>query len=200
MSKWQFVIATRNKDKLIEIKSIFEDERWELISMFEFPDSDEIIENGNTFLENAFIKAFASFRLTGITSLGEDSGLEVDYLNGSPGIFSSRFAGEKGDYRDNNKKLLNLMKGVPREKRTAKFRCVVALADNDNKFWVEGNCNGIILPEYRGEQGFGYDPLFYVPDLDKTFAEMSLKQKRKVSHRGMAFRKMAALIEKDFIK
>ena len=192
----QILLATRNRDKFKEIKEILGENEWELLSLENFPETVDVIEDGKTFSENALKKARAAFKVTGIPALADDSGLEVDYLNGAPGVFSSRFAGENASYRDNNEKLLYLMKNVPWEKRKAKFRCVVALVDNEGEKWVEGVCDGIILPEYRGEDGFGYDPLFFIPEKNKTFAEMTTEEKNKISHRGKAFRKMAELLRK----
>ena len=190
----RFVLATRNTHKVDEIRDILRDEKLELLSLLDFKFTFEVIENGNTFLSNALKKARAAFRSTGIPSLADDSGLEVDYLNGGPGIHSNRFAGENGNYAANNQKLLKLLDGLPEGKRTAKFRCVVACADGKKEKYTEGICKGIILSEYRGHNGFGYDPLFFIPEKGRTFAEMSQKEKNKISHRGIAFRKMAAIL------
>jgi len=191
------LLATRNRDKFKEIKEILGENKWKLLSLEHFPETAEVIEDGKTFSDNALKKARAAFKATGIPSLADDSGVEVDYLNGAPGVFSSRFAGEKASYRDNNEKLLSLMKDVPMERRKARFKCVVALVDDKEEKWVEGVCDGIILSEYRGENGFGYDPLFFVPEKNKTFAEMTRREKNEISHRGKAFRKMAELLRKD---
>ncbi len=187
----RLVIATRNRDKVREIRYIIKDEKWELLSLWDFPTMAEVIEDGKTLLENALKKSRASFVWTGIPSLADDTGLEVDRLNGAPGVRSSRFAGEKVSYHQNNEKLLRLLKGVPLEERTARFRCAVAFIDKKGEQWVEDTCEGIILSEYRGDGGFGYDPLFYIPAIGKTFAEMSPEEKNAISHRGKAFRKMA---------
>jgi len=191
----RLVIATRNQDKVREICDIMKNEKWELLSLLDFLKMAEVIEDGKTLLDNALKKARASFVWTGIPSLADDTGLEVDRLDGAPGVWSSRFAGEKVSYRRNNEKLLRLLKGVPRGERTAHFRCTVAFVDRKGEQWVEDVCDGIILPEYRGKGGFGYDPLFYVPEIGKTFAEMSPEEKNEVSHRGKAFRKMAELLK-----
>jgi len=194
MTRRRFLLATRNRDKFKEIREILGKNEWELLSLEDFPETVEVVEDGKTFYENALKKARAAFTATRIPSLADDSGLEVDYLDGVPGVLSSRFAGENASYRDNNEKLLRLMKEVPWEKRKAKFRCVVALVNGEEEKWVEGVCNGIILSEYRGGDGFGYDPLFFVPEENKTFAEMTVREKNKISHRGKAFRKMAELL------
>jgi len=194
MDPKRFVLATRNPDKVREIQGILEEEAWELLSLLDFPQAGEVYENGKTFLDNALEKARASYQWTGIPSLADDSGLEVDYLGGAPGVRSSRFAGEGKDYRKNNAKLLGLLKDVPREKRTARFRCIVALVDGEEERWVEGVCDGVVLEELCGDSGFGYDPVFFVPEKQKTFAEMTAEEKNAISHRGIAFRKMAQVI------
>jgi XTP/dITP diphosphohydrolase len=183
-------LATRNPDKIREIRVILNHPQFDLVSLLDFPEMGEIVEDGETLKANALKKAREAFQWTEIPSIADDTGLEVDFLNGAPGVRSSRFAGEDTSYRDNCEKLLGLMKGVPVEKRTARFRCVVAYADSNEEFTVEGLCEGMILDAYRGEGGFGYDPLFYLPEIGKTFAEMNTEEKNRISHRGIAFRKM----------
>jgi XTP/dITP diphosphohydrolase len=181
------VLATRNAGKVREIEDILAPHGFEVISLQEFPEIGEIIEDGSTFKENAMIKATTVAGYTGLIALADDSGLEVDALDGAPGIHSSRFAGEEKDDQANNRKLLELISDIPAEQRTARFKCVVAIAEPDG--WVhlaEGSCEGIIINEPRGEGGFGYDPLFYVPDYDKTFAELDPAIKNKISHRARA--------------
>ena len=190
----RFVLATFNVDKLREIQSIWRDKGWDLVSLKSYPNATPVPETGDTFQDNALIKARAAFQVTGLPSIADDSGLEVDYLDGRPGVYSSRFAGEDVTYRDNNEKLLRLMSDVPESKRTARFRCVVALVDEASEHWVEGTCEGLILFDYRGTEGFGYDPLFFVPEKGKTFAEMTGPEKHAISHRGQAFRRMAEFI------
>lgn len=191
----RIVLATFNTDKVREIQRILLPAGFELLSLGEFPDAGEIVEDGETLLENALKKAKASFRWTGLPSLADDTGLEVDALNGLPGVRSSRFAGTHASYRENNEKLLRLLQGVRREARTARFRTVVDFVDGVKEQWVEGICEGVILEQYRGVGGFGYDPLFFVPDKNKTFAEMNTEEKNGISHRGIAFRKMADLLK-----
>jgi XTP/dITP diphosphohydrolase len=192
-------LATRNPDKIKEIRIILDRPHLELVSLLDFPDMGEIVEDGNTLEANALKKARESFQWTQIPSIADDTGLEVNALDGAPGVRSSRFAGEGASYRDNCEKLLQLLKGVTADKRTAQFRCVVAYADSDEEFYVEGICEGTILDAYRGQGGFGYDPLFYLPGIGKTFAEISAEEKNRISHRGIAFRKMAEkLREKVF--
>ncbi len=195
MNKKRIVLATFNKDKVKEIQRILLPTGFELVSLDEFPDAGEIVEDGETLLENALKKAKASFRWTGLPSLADDTGLEVDALDGLPGVRSSRFAGAQASYRENNEKLLRLLQGVRREARTARFRTVVAYVDGERERWVEGICQGVILERYQGSSGFGYDPLFFVLHKNKTFAEMTTEEKNRISHRGIAFRKMADLLK-----
>ena len=195
----KIVLATNNKHKIEEIKYILSDPQLEILTLNEFKDFPKIEETGKTLEENAILKAKGICRFTKLISLADDSGLEVDALDGAPGVLSSRFAGQHCSYKDNNMKLLSLMKNIPWEKRGATFVCVVAVAkDLDNIRTVRGEIRGIITTEERGESGFGYDPLFYLPELDKTFAQLSFKEKNKRSHRAFAFRKAKELIEKDF--
>jgi len=191
-------LATRNPDKIKEIRVILNNPRWDLVSLLDFPEMGEIIEDGDTLEANALKKAKESFQWTQIPSIADDTGLEVDYLDGAPGVWSSRFAGEDASYSDNCEKLLRLMKGICAEKRTARFRCVVAYADSNEEFTVEGICEGTILNACRGEGGFGYDPLFFLPGIGKTFAELGTEAKNRISHRGIAFRKMAEKLKEKF--
>lgn len=204
----KIVLATNNKHKIEEIRDILSDPEFEILTLNDFPDFPKIEETGKTLEENAILKAKAIYRFASLTtsqftkliSLADDSGLEVDALDGAPGVFSSRFAGEHCSYKDNNVKLLSLMKNVPWEKRGATFVCVVAIAkDLDNIKTVRGEVRGIIAYKEEGENGFGYDPVFYLPELSKTFAQLSFKEKNKISHRALAFRKAKELIQKDFV-
>lgn len=190
----KLVLATRNRDKVREIRQALEDLDINILSLLDFPEIPEIVEDGRSFEENALKKARAVAQFTGLPALADDSGLEVDYLGGAPGVLSSRFAGEKATYEDNNLRLLGLLKGVPQEKRRARFRCVLALVDGDSTQVVEGRCEGFITEEPKGEGGFGYDPIFYSPELGKTFAEVGSDLKNKVSHRGRALRKMKEVL------
>lgn len=191
----EVVLATQNKDKIKEIKEILSDLFLKIYSLDDFANFPSIVEDGKTFEENAIKKAKTILKFSGKPSLADDSGLEVEKLGGLPGVYSSRFAGEKVSYLENNKKLLNLLKGVPFPERKACFRCVIALALSDEKIFVsEGKLEGYILEEMRGENGFGYDPLFYLPTLGKTLAEISPSEKNKISHRALALRKMKEII------
>ncbi|MDK2823351.1 MAG: XTP/dITP diphosphohydrolase [Clostridia bacterium] len=199
MSQNKLVIATRNIGKLNEFKKLLNPLNIEVLSLADFPQIGEINENGETFEENALIKAREVTKNAGIISLADDSGLEVDYLQGLPGVISARFAGEPSDDQKNNQKLLKLLTGVPLDKRTARFKCVIAIVKPDgSEFTVEGSCEGFILEEEKGSSGFGYDPLFYVPEYAKTFAQLELEVKNKISHRGKATQKAIKILTKIF--
>ena len=158
----------------------------------------DIEENGTSFEENALIKAREVCRLAGEMVLADDSGLEIDYLNGEPGIYSARYMGENTSYRVKNKNLMERLEGVPNEKRTARFVCAIAAVFPDGKeLVVRGTVEGIIGYEERGENGFGYDPIFYLPERGLTTAELPPEEKNSISHRGNALRKMKELLEKE---
>jgi XTP/dITP diphosphohydrolase len=186
----KLIIGTRNPGKRREIKELLKGLPLKLQGVEDYPDLPEIEEDGKTFQENAIKKATTLARLTGEWVVAEDSGLEVDALNGEPGVRSARYAGERATYAENNSKLLRAMEGVPPERRTARFRCVIALANPQGLlFLVEGECKGLISQEARGEEGFGYDPVFYPPGYGKTFAELGPQVKNQISHRAQALRK-----------
>lgn len=183
----KLVLATNNKGKVREMSEILAPYEIEVISLDAFLNIGDIEEDGDTFRENAVKKASITCERTGLMSLADDSGLEVDHLGGAPGIHSARFAGEEKNDEANNTKLLHLLAEVPAERRTARFRCVVAVAVPGG--WVytaEGTCEGVIAGEPRGDGGFGYDPLFYLPEYGKTFAELDPGTKNKISHRAHA--------------
>ncbi len=184
------VLATHNPDKQAEMNAVLSDLGLDVIGLDQYPEIDDIPENGTTLLENALIKARAVHLKTGFPALADDTGLEVDALHGAPGVYSARFAGEDATYQDNVKKLLSLMAGVSRQNRTARFRTVVALIDSDTELWTEGIIEGLITREQRGAGGFGYDPIFEAADTGKTFSEMSAAQKNEISHRARALQKM----------
>jgi len=195
----KLLLSTNNKDKIKELQEILNDMNISLVSLGDISNID-IEETGTTLKENALIKARAAFKETGLPSVADDTGLEVDFLDGAPGVYSARFAGEKATYDDNNKKLLKLLKDVDKEKRSARFRCVAAFVDDNTEFAVEGVCEGLILDKMVGGRGFGYDPIFFVKEVGKTFAEMTREEKNRISHRGRAFRKMADEIRKRYFK
>ncbi|MDD4169146.1 MAG: XTP/dITP diphosphatase [Desulfotomaculaceae bacterium] len=183
----KLVLATGNQGKVREMSDILAAYGIEVLSLREFPLIGDIKEDGDTFKANAIKKATVTAGLAGLTALADDSGLEVDYLNGAPGVLSARFAGEERNDFANNIKLLHLLAGVPPEKRTARFQCVIAIASPGGPVHtVQGTCEGVIAGEPQGEGGFGYDPLFYLPEYGKTFAEIELELKNKISHRGRA--------------
>ena len=186
----KIVIATHNKDKLKELKSGFSDLDVELLDLSSFPEIGEIIEDGKTLEDNALIKANTVFNKTGIPAIADDTGLEVDYLEGAPGVYTARFAGENCTYEDNVNKLLKDMKNVPKLQRGAKFRTSMVFVDKNTKLFSDGEVKGIVSEKIKGLAGFGYDPIFYVPKEGKTFAEMSLEKKNIISHRGLAIKKL----------
>ncbi|MEI3338868.1 MAG: XTP/dITP diphosphatase [Eubacterium sp.] len=189
--KRKIIFATGNKNKMIEIRQILGDLGWEILSMKEAGISAEIEENGTTFEENALIKAREVAKYCDDIVLADDSGLEIDYLNKEPGIYSARYAGEDTPYEIKNQMLLDRLEGVPREERTARFVCAIAAAIPDHDpIVVRGTIEGYIGDRPAGENGFGYDPIFYVPDLNCSTAELSPEDKNARSHRGNALRAM----------
>ncbi|MFZ5652716.1 MAG: XTP/dITP diphosphatase [Bacillota bacterium] len=184
----RIVIATQNRGKQRELETMLGPLGLDVSSMADYPHIPDVVEDGETFSENAVKKARAVAGATGEIALADDSGLEVDYLGGAPGVYSARFAGEAKDDQANNQKLLGLLEGVPPEKRRARFKCVVAVAlPGGPVYTAEGSCEGVIGTSPQGEGGFGYDPLFIVPDLGKTFAQLDMDIKNSISHRGKAF-------------
>ena len=194
----KILLATRNKDKVREIKELLSDLSVAVLSIDDFPDIPEVKEDRNTLQGNAVKKAVELSKHFHMPALADDTGLEVDALNGAPGVFSARYAGENATYSQNVDKLLADLKDVADEKRTAQFRTVVAFADNGAVDTVEGVCKGVILRARRGDGGFGYDPVFYAPQVGKTFAEMTVAEKNKISHRGLALQKMKQLLISKF--
>ncbi len=188
----KLIAATKNKGKLLEITEILAGFPWEVISMEQAGFNDDIEENGSTFEENAIIKAKSVWKATGKAVIADDSGLEVDYLKGAPGVYSARYAGEGASDSDNNRKLLDALDGVPETERTARFVCAIAVILTDGQvLTVRGTCEGRIAFEPSGNNGFGYDPLFYVPDMGLTIAQMDSITKNSISHRGKALRLLA---------
>lgn len=189
------LIATNNRDKVREIKRVFDIPGVVLHTLDEFPDCPKVVEDGNTLLENALKKASMVAEFTGLPTIADDTGLEVEALNGQPGVFSARFAGEEATYAQNVAKLLAVMQAVPDADRQAHFRCVAVYFRPDLTVSEEGRIDGMILRERRGEGGFGYDPIFFVPEAGLTFAEMPLSDKNAISHRGQAFARLAAKLK-----
>lgn len=181
----KLVIATRNRHKLEEIHAIFDFQGLEVCSAFDFPEIPDIVEDGDTLEANAIKKASEICNVTGLPALADDSGLEVEALNGEPGIYSARWAGEGCTYHDNNLKLLRELAG--KTNRRARFRTVIALAlPGEKPLTVEGSVQGRIIEELRGDQGFGYDPLFMPDGYNRTFAELPAEVKNRISHRARA--------------
>ncbi len=193
----ELLVATKNKKKLEEIRDILKGLKLKITSLPDYNSSPRIVENGMTFKENAIKKAVKIARFSEKLTLGEDSGLCVDYLDGKPGIYSSRFSGKNKSDLQNNLKLLKLLSAAPFKKRKGHYICAVALADKDGLVGVvEGRCNGFIGFELKGSRGFGYDPLFIIPKYKKTFAELGEGIKHKMSHRYYALAKAKKLIQK----
>ena len=193
------VLATRNRDKVVEIRAIFDGFPVPIIGLEEFAFTPEVEEIGKTLEENAILKASVAGDSTGHITMADDSGLFVNALGGEPDVFSSRFAGEGATYADNNAKLLECMEGIPWEGREASFICMVALVLDAGEFELfRGEVTGYITTEPRGDEGFGYDPLFYHPPSGKTFAELSRSEKNNISHRYLAFRAARNYLEKLF--
>lgn len=189
-------MASQNKGKIAEFRELLADQNIQVRSLLDFPDYEDVEETGQTFAENAALKAWAAMKKTGLLALADDSGLEVEALNGAPGVISARFAGEQGNAEKNIDKLLALMTDVPDEKRGARFRCSLVIVTPDEKeYLVEGSVEGRILHQRQGKGGFGYDPVFFLPDLGKTMAELSPAQKNSLSHRAQAFRKALPILE-----
>ena len=194
------VIGTHNRDKLKELMMAFtiKDIDIKLLSLDDFPEVGDIPETGKTLEENALIKAREVSRITKLPALSDDTGLEVDALHGAPGVYTARFAGVNCTYYDNVKKLLNELEKVPIPNRTARFRTVVAYVDKEFEITAEGYCDGIISRSAKGDNGFGYDPIFFIPNESKTFAQMTIEQKQNHSHRGKAIRSIVDLLIPHF--
>jgi XTP/dITP diphosphohydrolase len=195
----QIVVATRNRGKVAEMAAILAVLPVEVLALDQFANTTEAEETADTFAANAILKATHYALETGKACLADDSGLEVDALGGAPGVYSARYAGEGSTDAACNAKLLAALENVPDAERTARFRSVLAYVDPDGSLiTVDGTCEGVILREARGDGGFGYDPLFYMPALGKTLAELSVAEKNAVSHRGQAMRNMAGRLSGFF--
>jgi XTP/dITP diphosphohydrolase len=192
----KILFASRNPDKLREVSSKVEPFGFEVLSARDFPDLPEVEEDGETLEANAQKKALTLHRLTNLPTLADDTGLEVEALGGRPGVHSSRFAGPGATYAENVKKLLSEMIGVSWEKRKACFRCVLAFVETENTRFFEGKIDGFIAEKASGQNGFGYDPVFYVPNEKMTFAELTLERKNQISHRGRALDAFVAYLRR----
>lgn len=186
----KIILSTKNRGKIKEINRLFEGSDVEFVGLDAFPDVPDVVEDGETFEENALKKAREVHQYTGMTALSEDSGLEVDALGGAPGVRSARFASQTASDRENVEKLIEELRDVPREKRTARFVSVFCLFNGGEPTFFEGFVSGRIDQEPRGESGFGYDPLFIPDGYDNTFAELGSEIKNRISHRARAIEKL----------
>ena len=187
----QVVIATKNKGKAQDFEALFQPLGFEVVTMFDVAPDMEIEETGTTFEENAVLKAETLAKELNMIVIADDSGLAVDALDGAPGVYSARYAGDHDD-EANIVKVLENLAGVPEEKRTARFMCALAIAGPEmDTTTVFGTCEGVILQEKRGTNGFGYDPIFFIPELGRAMAELTPEEKGSISHRGNAIRKLA---------
>jgi XTP/dITP diphosphohydrolase len=192
----KLLIATHNADKVTEIRHLLDGMDFELATLSAYPLIAQTVEDADSLEGNALKKAEEAFRATGLPAVADDTGLEVFYLDGAPGVYSSRFAGERATYADNRHKLLNCLRGVPPRRRGARFRTMVAFVPSSGKaHFFEGVCPGVILEKERGSGGFGYDPIFLPQGCDETFAEMELARKNTLSHRARAFQSLV-----DFLR
>jgi len=189
------VLATRNKGKTREIRELLKDFPIDIKNLDDFGPIPEVIEDGETFDDNAYKKASFTAKILGHPAMADDSGLCVEALDGAPGVYSARYAGDNASDEDNVKKMLDDLKG--KENRDAAFKCVISIAvPTGAALTYEGECNGVLTKEPAGDNGFGYDPLFFYPDFNKTFAQLSIQEKGQVSHRGKALKEIASEIDK----
>ena len=196
----KIIFATKNQGKVREIKQILADMPFEVVSLKDEGIDVDVIEDGTTFEENAVKKAVEIMKLTGEICMSDDSGLEIDYLDKAPGVYSARFLGEDTPYEIKNKKVLEMLSGVPEDKRTARYISVIATAFPDGRvITTMGTLEGIIGYKAKGENGFGYDPIFFLPEYGKTTAELAPEFKNEISHRGKALEAMKERL-KDIIK
>lgn len=192
----EVIIATKNPGKAREFEAIFAKRGMAVRTLLDFPEIPDVEETGTTFEENAIIKAETISKALNKMVIGDDSGLMVDVLDGRPGIYSALYAGEPKNDEKNTNKLLSELKGVPEDKRTARFYCALAVAvPGEETFTVAGTCEGRILEEPRGTHGFGYDPVFYVPEKGAAMAELSADEKNRISHRANALKKLDTLLD-----
>ena len=194
----KLVLATHNIHKQTEMKFILSGLGVTVIGLDQFPEIKSIEETGTTLIENALIKARTVHEITGLPSLADDTGLEVDALNGAPGVYSARFAGDNATFEDNVNKMLIALKGIPYDKRRARFRTVLAFIDSNSEFSEDGAIEGRIINKARGKDGFGYDPIFQPESYDITFAEMTSEEKNRISHRARALEKMKKILKTYF--
>jgi XTP/dITP diphosphohydrolase len=193
--KPKLLLATNNKGKISEYKSLLRGIPYEIVTLAEQGITTEVAEVGGSFEENARLKASTPAKESGLLSLADDSGLEVDALGGEPGSLSHRYAGEGATDADRINYLLSRLKDIPEKERAARFRCVIAIAAPDGRVELcSGECRGVITREPEGNRGFGYDPIFYLPEFGKTMAELTLEEKNRVSHRAKAAKKAREIL------
>ncbi|MCP9450912.1 MAG: XTP/dITP diphosphatase [Nitrospira sp.] len=191
----ELVLATRNRDKARELTVLLSGLAFQIRTLDDFPQAPDVVEDGITCEANAIKKATEIARATGRYAVADDTGLEVDALGGRPGAYAARYAGPDATYEDNCRKLLHELEGIPQEHRTARFMTVAALASPSGEIQTaRGVLEGAITDRCRGERGFGYDPVFYVPELGKTLAELTPEEKNRISHRAKAFLKLRDLL------
>jgi len=191
----QLLLATTNPGKIREYRLLLAGVGYQIVTLSEQGITEAVTEEGESYEQNAARKAVVYAKLSRLITLADDSGIEVDALNGKPGVHSARFAGKKATDADRVAKLLAMLSGVPRDKRTAHFKCVIAIATPEGKLDIcQGECHGIVAFEAKGENGFGYDPIFYLPGLGKTMAELPPRLKNRLSHRGKAARKARKIL------
>ena len=186
----KLLIATQNKHKVEELTRLMQAYAVEVVSLLEYPEIGDIVEDGDTLEANALIKAKAGFDHCGIPTIADDTGLAVDALNGAPGVYAARYAGENVTYDDNVQKMLEEMSDVPQEQRQAQFQTAAVFYDGIEIVTARGEVPGMITTERHGDSGFGYDPIFYIPEKQKTYAQMDLEEKNILSHRKQAFTKL----------
>ncbi len=192
----KLLVATSNQGKLVELRQLLASVDVDVVGLDQLDSPPEVEEDGETFKDNAIKKALTLARFSGQLTLADDSGLCVDMLDGAPGVFSARYAGEQGDDKANNVKLVKALQHIPLNQRKAHFYCCIALAWPDGRCsTVEGQVDGLIVDQQRGTHGFGYDPLFLVPEYGKTMAELPAEIKNRISHRGRALQQLLPLID-----
>jgi XTP/dITP diphosphohydrolase len=200
LSEAKLLLATGNKAKVREYKSLLKGLPFEMVLLAELGINTEVDEIGDSLEDNAILKATNLSRESQLLTLADDSGLEVDVLGGEPGRLSARYAGEGASDKDRIDYLLSRLKDVPQDRRSARFRCVIAIAQPGGEVELcSGECRGVITLEPRGKEGFGYDPIFYLPELGKTMAELPLEEKNRVSHRGRAAREAIELLRRKYL-
>ncbi|MEL7832674.1 XTP/dITP diphosphatase [Fodinibius sp. Rm-B-1B1-1] len=193
----KIILASRNKHKIEELRATLKPLGIELKSTYDFPDLEEVVEDRETLEGNALKKAQYVYEETGLPALSDDTGLEVDALNGRPGVYSARYAGEEATDQENVDKLLDELSDVPLERRGAQFRTVAAFVTNNGPNTFEGICRGTIITKERGTKGFGYDPVFVPASYKKTFSELDADEKNRISHRGKAIQKVVNFLQKQ---